>query len=447
MGVYNSISHIQRIAFIDGLTDARAEELSNNYPFAICYADDGNGMQNYIPGFWKQGKRYGIKAVDTTPIIINGIEFALQLENNVLKLYSGSIIKHISLVGDPDTVFEIYNVHNTLPLTFRFYKDNNEEDEVYNNFPILIISDEDGDIDNPTSNYSSIFNIERSESGNTYNLMVKNNYEGIYPLKFMYNQYTNEIRVQIKPFKFPQNINWENNSITIDNSINNTQLINFTIDTTKYHIDASHFTLNNINFIVTQAGSSIPVSNFITSNILFNSETGEGTITINCEGREGAYIITTKFIDSNGESITCSNKLNITFEAKLAAGDLYYIGKYESISSQISNDEILVQTVQVNPNIYERGWHNVNDQMNIENNYYDYERSPFAKQYDCVIIPEEYSLYLPLFKDEALQTRRVDEWWDNYISNHTIVVNSRSYKMYTNFESSVFVNSILILQS
>ena len=60
MGVYNSISNVRRIAFIDGLTDAKAKTLSMQYPFAICYASEGQNSENnhWIPGFWKDGKRY-----------------------------------------------------------------------------------------------------------------------------------------------------------------------------------------------------------------------------------------------------------------------------------------------------------------------------------------------------------------------------------------------------
>lgn len=440
MGVYNSISHIQRIAFIDGLTDARAEELSNNYPFAICYADDGNGMQNYIPGFWKQGKRYGIKAVDTTPINIPelGIELALQLENNILKLYSGSIINHIKLSYPdeiPDDGVEIYNVDNKLTLEFGFYKDEAETDIISNNFPVLKIYD--GDNDNDTANYLSYINVKRSAvNGASYDLIVDNNYEGIYPLKFIHNHLIDPVIVKVKPYKFPQDITWENNIITIDNSSNNSQYIDitFTIDN-DYHIDPSRFTLNKNNFTIKNE-SSLLVSNDIISNISFY-ETREGRITINCEGLKDSYTITTIFTDDHGGQKPCSSILKLIFEQKFAEGDLYYIGNYDSL--QINNNEILVQNNLVNPNKKETGWHYINE------NYYDYEQNPFevSYPYDCVIIPDEYSLKLPLFEEEALKTRRLDNWWDNKEQESKLIVNNKSYKIYKlNTESYMFINSI-----
>ena len=92
MGVYNSISNVRRIAFIDGLTDTRAEELSIQYPFAICYAseneNDDSSSLKWLPGFWKAGKRYGIQNVDTNPVILNGYGISLMVESGTLKLIS-----------------------------------------------------------------------------------------------------------------------------------------------------------------------------------------------------------------------------------------------------------------------------------------------------------------------------------------------------------------------
>lgn len=92
MGVYNSISNVRRIAFIDGLTDEKAKILSNQYPFAICYASEGQNSENnhWIPGFWKDGKRYGIQYVDENPITLNGFSIKLSYDeqSKTLRLIS-----------------------------------------------------------------------------------------------------------------------------------------------------------------------------------------------------------------------------------------------------------------------------------------------------------------------------------------------------------------------
>ena len=107
MGVYNSISNVRRIAFIDGLTDAKAKTLSMQYPFAICYASEGQNSENnhWIPGFWKDGKRYGVQYIDENPITLNGFSIKLSYDeqSGILRLISSESsipVTRIAIIPD-----------------------------------------------------------------------------------------------------------------------------------------------------------------------------------------------------------------------------------------------------------------------------------------------------------------------------------------------------------
>ena len=52
------------------------------YPFAICYASEGQNSENnhWIPGFWKDGKRYGVQYIDENPITLNGFSIKLSYD-------------------------------------------------------------------------------------------------------------------------------------------------------------------------------------------------------------------------------------------------------------------------------------------------------------------------------------------------------------------------------
>lgn len=85
---YNKISEQKRIAFIDNLTDQKAKELSNEYPFAICFAS----KENY-PVIWYNKKRYGFTNISNNIVQINDVNVGLHItDNGVIELYVNSLI-------------------------------------------------------------------------------------------------------------------------------------------------------------------------------------------------------------------------------------------------------------------------------------------------------------------------------------------------------------------
>ena len=459
MGIYNSISNIQRIAFIDKLKDTDAKRLSEKYPFAICYASENEtGNSNWLPGFWKNGQRFGLQTINTEYITIGDIEIKLSLDSSYgLNLISAYVVKSMELatvyvnnvnniLGDP---YEIYNVDNSINLLFNFYRTTEEPKEALeNNFPRL-------DVNNTYVNDVQYVAVDTQYGSKLYKLTSKKNWvnnENL-QLKFIANADTN-LTVNIIPYLFPNDIKWNFINHNKIDQLSGEQEIEYSFDKNKFHVDEDSSKFNFEFKLYDNNDNLISNSNFIINNV-YRSNAAEGAIIIDPSAINiGKYKIKTVLKDKFGNTNTALSELIFEIHSTAINDDVYYIGMWNDAfynsDIMVSSDSNLenVQHIEDKNMIYKQGWHFIIDQLNIgqmPSKYHVYENDPFIENYNTIIIPNEYSLYLPLFTDENRSIRLEDEGLLNTFNNITSInVNNKSYKIYRfNEIQTTFINSII----
>ena len=218
---YNSISQQKRIAFVDNLSDSQARELSNNYPYAICFAS--NVSTDYPdPVIWYNGRRYGYTKVDSSPITISGITISLNCnEYGVLSLSTNSTFDDFQLIsiqqynpnrsetfGDQieasNGSYSIYTLFNKVLLRFRLLKGTTE---VSNN-PSGIIFD-NNNVSVSSNNAGYILTINKYLDHISTNLSPKMSINGSYT--------SHDLNCNLT--KVPDTCNWYVNGDNVVSSI------------------------------------------------------------------------------------------------------------------------------------------------------------------------------------------------------------------------------------
>lgn len=461
MGIYNSISNIQRIAFIDKLKDTDAKRLSEKYPFAICYASENEtGNSNWLPGFWKNGQRFGLQSINTEYITIGDIEIKLSLDSSYgLNLISAYVVKSMELatvyvnninniLGDP---YEIYNVENSINLLFNFYSTTDEPKQALeNNFPKL-------DVNNTYVNGVKYVTVDDTQYGSKlYKLTSTKNWvnnENL-QLKFIANADTN-LTVNIIPYLFPNDIKWNFINHNKIDQLSGEQEIEYSFNKNTFHVDEDHSKFNFEFKLYDNNDNFISNSNFIINNV-YRSNAAEGAITIDPSAINiGKYKIKTVLKDKFGNTNIALSELIFEIHSTAVNDDVYYIGMWNDV---FYNSDVMVslsdntdENVQhINDTPYICGWHLISVQLNIGQKFHKYESSqPFEQEYDTIIIPNGYSLCLPLFADANRTIRFEDKTLLNQLTKITSInVNNQTkeysvYKFTNNETRNKFINSIL----
>lgn len=442
---YNSISSTKRVAFVDQLTDTQAKTLSNQYPFAICFANNCDEDSN--PVIWYNGQRYGIVKVNKDLIVVGETSIGLNLDNNgelrlilsdlidttklntIHYLYDGDNfsgnIRNEYLVNDGNDIPELYTLKNQFILSFNYYK--KYEGNPYNDSNINQ-DNIDLDISNPETNVyyikttdfnkelnlgsNDLYKIEYNSSYNKYVLTVLNSGQiNLQPTFIINNEIKQGFPQQLSLVYCPDSCNWKTlnrqSLSTLQFDVDNPPTITFDYDKGQVTNGIKAYLCYKENGLDRQIGESEispndNISNIIIENSRLLEDYNSFDIFIKLVYTEP---YTNKVYDKNLNRL----KINIGSSNKL-----FFIGEN---NNENINDENSYKNPQPIENLL-NNWHSLDLSDNNFNN-----SNLQINENTVVYLPEGYSLGLPIYQDEEMNQPIQDPVFtktEEYISKYNI---------------------------
>lgn len=457
---YNQISNQKRIAFIDNLTDSQAQNLSNKYQFAVCFAnvpETIEGVEKNYPVIWHGGKRYGFTNIDKTTIQIFDVNVGLRIDpdlgqlqlyyttpvdgldvENVYNLYNDNSKNIINL--DSSNIYTIETIYNTALINFSFFKyvinDIGEETkETQSNVSYEIDF-------SYNSTYIESISKYNSEFPNSYKLIVKKSTSGSIPItaKISVGGIDKTITFKCKLVKIPASCTWTNSQNNTITSIDLYKNVEYTTSQFKLSLDANVPTNTKFTTVITSNVNGwgdeddIPLTQSNLGNIgkiIVDKLQGIDTL-----GNNTSITLSVKITEQVSETITKINTLSNKLTVKFVSGDksLFRVCN-QTILNSINNNEIIDNTqlsgIQVIPN----SSNVINSSTTIENTWYEFRTYNFNSSNISVdtntriIMPAGYRLALPIYNTNTLTNPIDDPMWTVDTSKN-ITINGKSYKVY-----------------
>ena len=438
---YNKISEQKRIAFIDNLTDQKAKELSNAYPFAICFASE----EDY-PVIWYNKKRYGFTSINTDVVQINDVLLQLQIdENGQIKLccnpsvndYSLNFIKYLYNNGDysesisPTTQTNSYvirTVSNKAVLYFKFYKVDGEN--------ITEITDKNYNIDfSRNDEYYSI--VSNPDAINSYILTVKKSNSNIsITTNFAINGNVNTKNFNFNLIKTPEENYWITSSNGATNESRQLSLYQSQKENTPIKFGFNDGNLDGTFKISLLKSDNTIINENVTSGIDYSTDIFNA---IGNVSHDQVYLQISE-VGENAHSIKL-NRTQLTINFVTDSNSIFYIGPVSesplTTATIVNTNEYIINNITQIPilgTVYDSNIYILPDYG------YDFNRDETHRinvnTSDIIILPEGYKLALPFYNDYNsgnLTNPINDPMWilDTDKGNNGIIkINDKNYKVY-----------------
>ena len=438
---YNKISEQKRIAFIDNLTDQKAKELSNAYPFPICFASE----EDY-PVILYNKKRYGFTSINTDVVQINDVLLQLQIdENGQIKLccnpsvndYSLNFIKYLYNNGDysesisPTTQTNSYvvrTISNKAVLYFKFYKVDGEN--------ITEITDKNYNIDfSRNDEYYSI--VSNPDVINSYILTVKKSNSNIsITTNFAINGNVNTKNFNFNLIKTPEENYWITSSNGATNESRQLSLYQSQKENTPIKFGFNDGNLDGTFKISLLKSDNTIINENVTSGIDYSTDIFNA---IGNVSHDQVYLQISE-VGENAHSIKL-NRTQLTINFVTDSNSIFYIGPVSesplTTATVVNTNEYIINNITQIPilgTVYDSSIYILPDYG------YDFNRDETHRinvnTSDIIILPEGYKLALPFYNDYNsgnLTNPINDPMWilDTDKGNNGIIkINDKNYKVY-----------------
>jgi len=382
---YNKISEQKRIAFIDNLTDGQAKNISEQYPFAICFANADTDPENgKFPVIWLNGQRYGFTGINQNSIPIGDSHIRLYIdENGILGLTAENANFSIYPSSNQTITTSYLDVRATIPnndyskliweLTRNYSSTNGTRSFKFNNSDGNTISGVQSVrvipnyTNKPEANKGSINLVinqgtqsttkgeiklvstftQGSTNGYSYSTDLKATYESLTPkqITITYQNSTPGLMVGTWSWNnipnLPEGITYE------INNIGNTSTITFTNNTTSdYTINAGIIEVSNNNATNVRNNNQFTIPGKIQQTVYYwyVGETNPSSVETLVSGTNttGWHEIGTS---TSGFNLTFNNQNMIEFENKTQ----YYLIIPNNLHAYAADGNTLAEGAVLNP--------------------------------------------------------------------------------------------------